>query len=558
MILTLLGGVGVFLVGMTLLTDGLKVAAGGALRGILARFTGNRFAAAGSGALITALVQSSSATTLATIGFVSAGLMTFPQAVGVIFGANVGTTSTGWLVSAVGFKTDVADIAFPFIGVGALLMLLTSGRRAAVGTALAGFGLIFVGIDFLQEGMADLAGDIDPGTFRGDTLAGRMLLVGVGVALTVLMQSSSAAIATTLSALNAGAIDLNEAAALVIGQNLGTTVTAIIAALGASTAARRTAVAHTLFNAVTAVIALAALPLFIRIATGMTEDGDPALALAAFHTVFNLAGVALLLPVLGTFSAFVARIVPERGPLLTANLDPRVAAVPSIGIDAARRTQAAIATVTLDQVHALAAAGPGSNRTADVRAAMDELRAFIARIEPASTGEDHRRYLALLHAADHLHQLVSLAGNPPARQALLALGDDAALLPRTIASVRQWLAAGSNAPPPLREAELAAGMLAAWRTERRRELLEEAARSQPGESVVEHITREVGDWRSRLRRRRAAPAREARTAVDLAGELDAMLWVARVAHHIWRLTWHLSIAGGATPEERPDVSFEPV
>lgn len=557
MILTLLGGVGVFLVGMTLLTDGLKVAAGGALRGILARFTRNRFAAVGSGALITALVQSSSATTLATIGFVSAGLMTFPQAVGVIFGANVGTTSTGWLVSAVGFKTDVAEIAFPVIGVGALLMLLTSGTRAAIGTALAGFGLIFVGIDFLQEGMADVAQDIDPGTFHGETLTGRILLVGIGVVLTVVMQSSSAAIATTLTALDAGAIGLNEAAALVIGQNLGTTVTAIIAALGASTAARRTAVAHTLFNALTAVIALSALPLFVRVATEVVDDGDPALSLAAFHTVFNVVGVALLLPFIGQFSALVARLVPERGPVLTAHLDPRVAEVPTIGIDAARRTASAIAMVTLEQLRTLTMGATGAGRVAEASTAMDELRPFIARIEPAPTGEDHRRYLALLHAVDHLHQLLALAERPPSPTAVGSLGDEAAMLPRTIEEVEGWLTRQVPGEAPLRRAEIVAGMLAEWRTERRRELLELAARPASEESVVEHISREVGDWRTWFRRSARPVEPEPQPTAALVDELDAMFWVARVAHHVWRLAWHLAVTGGAAPGERPEVAFEP-
>jgi phosphate:Na+ symporter len=557
MVLTLLGGVGVFLVGMTLLTDGLKVAAGGALRGILARFTRNRFSAVGSGALVTALVQSSSATTLATIGFVSAGLLTFPQAVGVIFGANVGTTSTGWLVSGVGFKTDVSAIAFPFIGVGALLMLLTSGSRAAVGTALAGFGLIFVGIDFLQEGMADLANDIDPGTFHGETFTGRLLLVGLGLLMTVLMQSSSAAIATTLTALNAGAVDMNEAAALVIGQNLGTTVTAVIAALGASTAARRTALAHTLFNGLTAVIALAALPLFVWAATEVVEDGDPALSLAAFHTVFNLAGVALLLPFIGHFSALVARVVPERGPVLTADLDPRVAEVPSIGIDAARRTAGGIALVTLGQIEAQVRGAGGTNRLAEAAAALNDLRHFIARIEPSSTGQDHRRYLALLHAVDHLHQLIALAERPPPRAMLAEVDREAILLADMLAGIEGWLSAGAGKEPPLAQAETVAEALTTWRIQRRRELLEAAALPKEEESVVEHFTLDLGDWRARLRRRPRRPAPRPRPAPELIEQLDAMVWIARAAHHGWRLAWHLSLAGDGVHDGRPEVAFEP-
>ncbi|MFP5380591.1 MAG: Na/Pi symporter, partial [Vicinamibacteria bacterium] len=179
-----------------------------------------------AGAGITALVQSSSATTLATIGFVSAGLLSLPNAIGVVIGANIGTTATGWLVSLLGLKLSIGKIAMPLIGVGALLRLLARERLAQAGLALAGFGVIFVGIDALQAGMAALAGRVDPAQFPVAGLAGRLLLVLLGVLMTVIMQSSSAAVATTLTALSGGAITLDQAAALVIGQNVGTTVTA--------------------------------------------------------------------------------------------------------------------------------------------------------------------------------------------------------------------------------------------------------------------------------------------------------------------------------------------
>lgn len=172
MLALLLGGIGLFLLGMTLLTDGLKVLAGDALRRVLARFTGGPTRAMLSGAALTALIQSSSATTLATIGFVSAGLLTFQQAVGLVFGANLGTTSTAWLVSLLGLKLSVSAVALPLVGVGALARLLARDRWAAAGTALSGFGLVFVGIDTLQAGMADLAAQIDPEALPGASLGG--------------------------------------------------------------------------------------------------------------------------------------------------------------------------------------------------------------------------------------------------------------------------------------------------------------------------------------------------------------------------------------------------
>jgi len=237
MLSTILGGIGLFLLGMILLTDGLKALAGDSLRRVLARFAGGRLSSLAAGAGVTALVQSSSATTLTTIGFVSAGLLTFEQALGVILGANLGTTSTGWLVSILGLKFSISKVALPLVGIGALTRLLSRERLANLGLALAGFGLIFVGIDTLQLGMEGLSARIDPGSFPDASLQGRLLLVLIGVFMTVVLQSSSAAVATTLMALHAGTIDLTQAAALVVGQNVGTTVTAALGSIGATVAA---------------------------------------------------------------------------------------------------------------------------------------------------------------------------------------------------------------------------------------------------------------------------------------------------------------------------------
>ena len=163
-----------FLLGMLLLTDGLKAAAGEALKGLLVRFTGRPASAFVSGMLVTALIQSSSATTLATIGFVSAGLLTFAQAVGVVIGGSVGTTMTGWLVSLLGLKLSVGKLALPLIGAGALMRLILKGRASATGLAIAGFGLIFVGTDTLQGGMAALSERVSPGGLPTASLMGAL------------------------------------------------------------------------------------------------------------------------------------------------------------------------------------------------------------------------------------------------------------------------------------------------------------------------------------------------------------------------------------------------
>ncbi|MEZ4459798.1 MAG: Na/Pi symporter [bacterium] len=176
----MIGGIGLFLLGMDLMTDGMRMAAGGALVRGMKRLTGNPIKGILSGALVTALVQSSSATTLMTIGMVSAGVLSFHQSVGVIFGANIGTTMTSWLVSLVGLKFKIAVFAYPFVGVGAMMRALGRGRWRHIGAAVAGFGLLFIGIDLLQGGMADLSGSIDTNALNPETFWGRTALVLAG------------------------------------------------------------------------------------------------------------------------------------------------------------------------------------------------------------------------------------------------------------------------------------------------------------------------------------------------------------------------------------------
>ena len=256
MVSQLLGGIGLFLLGVFLLTDGLKAAAGDALRRILVRLTGRPAAAFVSGAGITVLAQSSSATTLATIGFVSAGILTFSQAIGIVMGASLGTTSTSWLVSLVGLKFGIGKLAFPLVGLGALARLVSRGRKAAAALAVAGFGLMFVGIDTLQSGRVHLSTSVSPDNLPHGTVLGRALLVGIGILLTVLTQSSAAAVAMTLTAFHSGMVDLEQGTSLIIGASIGTTSTSAMAAIGATTPVKRTALAHILFS-----LAAGALPI---------------------------------------------------------------------------------------------------------------------------------------------------------------------------------------------------------------------------------------------------------------------------------------------------------
>lgn len=297
-----LGGLGLFLLGMTLMTDGLKLAGGKALQHILGTWTRTRTRALVSGISVTALVQSSSAVTVATIGFANAGLLTLGQAVWVIFGSNVGTTMTGWLVAMLGLDIRIEAFSLPAIGIGALTYLLArKSRMKYLGFALAGFGLLFLGIDVLRNAFLGLSIAMDPGALARPGAGGVLIMMGLGALLTVLMQSSSASMAMALTAAMSGVVTLEAAAAAVIGANLGTTVKAGLVVIGATANARRVAAAHVIFNVITALVALMILPWFLGVIAwlwGNTGEAPaPAMLLALFHTGFNLLGVALMIPV---------------------------------------------------------------------------------------------------------------------------------------------------------------------------------------------------------------------------------------------------------------------
>ena len=308
-----LGGVGLFLLGMWLITEGLKVAAGASLEHLLSRWTRSRLRGLLSGTLLTALVQSSSAVTVAALGFVNSGLLRFERAVWVIFGSNLGTTLTAWVVALVGVKFQIDVLALPLVGVGALLRVFApADRYRNLGMALAGFGVLFMGIDVLSGGFENLGARF-PLPTDGAAL---VWLVLAGIVLTSLMQSSSATVALVLTALAGGMLGFREAAAMVIGANVGTTSTALIATLGATANARRLAVAHVLFNLLTGLMAVVLFGLLLEVvellAGGLRLESDPAAKLALFHTCFNILGVLLMWPIEPAMSRFLLRRFRER------------------------------------------------------------------------------------------------------------------------------------------------------------------------------------------------------------------------------------------------------
>ena len=531
MIASLLGGIGLFLLGMVLLTDGLRAAAGAALRDYLGRFTGGPLRAFLSGAALTALVQSSSATTLATIGFVSAGLLAFTQAVGIILGAAVGTTSTGWLVAFLGLKFSISALALPLVGIGALLRLLTGGRSASLGLALAGFGLIFVGIDTLQAGMLVLAERFDLGGLGHAAFHQRLFLVLLGAAMTVVMQSSSAAVATTLSAVHAGTLALAPAAILVVGASIGTTVTAALASVGAPVPAKRTALAHILFNLFSGAVAFLALPLALPLLEGIAARpaAGPEGAIAIFHTAFTLAGAAVVLPLAARYAALVTHLVPDRTPALTRNLSSSAHAVPAVAVEAARRTARAIAAELLAAMQArLRGAPPGRNGggAGEASAALAETARYLGEVHTTDGGDAYGRHVSVLHAVDHLERLAAaLEQREPARivPADADARQAAAELERRLDAPVEWLRAeeGPEGYDPAADLEAASLAIAGLRRASRPRLME---RTAAGELEPDDALR----------------------------RLDALRWLDRLAYHAWRATHHLAAEpGAAAPGPEP-------
>jgi phosphate:Na+ symporter len=402
--LLLLGGIGLFLFGMQTMTAALRELASRRARLLIARFTRTPFTGFLAGAATTAVIQSSSATVMTTIGFVGAGLMTFPQAIGVIFGANVGTTVTGWMVAVLGLKLDLGTISLPLLFAASLATALAPGRWALVGRALAGFSLVFLGLQLMQRGTPILEPLLSQVALDVPGLGGLLVLVAAGFAVTAVIQSSSAGVAATLVLLDDGLLSLVGAAALVIGMDLGTTLKSLLATLGGSTQMRRTAVAHVGYNVVTALLAV---PLLVTLPVLARTFGDEPTALVAFHTLFNLSGVILLLPFAGRAARLVERLVPAHGGLLPEPLDARLRAEPGAAVDAARVHAMRLASVVAGTLSDRLAGQRAVPAADEVHRALDDFEAFLLDLAlPIDQPALKARYAALLHLVDHLHRAV--------------------------------------------------------------------------------------------------------------------------------------------------------
>ncbi|MBN1499482.1 MAG: Na/Pi cotransporter family protein [Spirochaetes bacterium] len=403
------GGVGLFLLGMTLMTGALKSLAGDALKDILAKFTGGRISAILLGTVVTTMVQSSHVTTIAAIGFVSAGLLSFRNSLGVIFGANLGTTTIGWIVSLLGFKFKIGLISLPLVAAGALLRITGSKKILHLGTVLCGFALIFIGVDFLQTGMGGLASIIHLEGFHGSTFSGRIILVGIGIVMVLIMQSSGATITMTLAALASGTISLEQGAALVIGQNIGTTITAAVAGIGATAQAKRTAVAHIMFNVFTAVIAFIILPVmivFLKYVSQRAGIVSETIILSAFHSAFNILGVLIFTPFLDYFALAIEKMIPQTGPDLTRNLDSSVHTIPSIALESGRRTIYEILKAELFMISRILNGKPAASEVTsdELKEAILKTSSFLTKIRSRNdeSEKEFNYHINLLHAIEHV------------------------------------------------------------------------------------------------------------------------------------------------------------
>ena len=329
---TLFGAMGMFLYGMNLMSSGLQKAAGDRLRGFLSAMTSNPFKRVMTGVGITALIQSSSATTVMVVSFVNAGLLTLVQAIGVIMGANIGTTITAWMVSLLGFKADISILAVPLMLLGFLFSNSKKNQRKNIGELIVGFSLLFLGLSFMKESVPDLKQTPEVLEFvrqwSGHGFGSVLIFLGVGTILTLILQSSSATMAITLIMLSMGWIPFPMACAMVLGENIGTTITANIAASVGNPSARRAALSHTIFNVFGVIWALILFKPFLGLVGKLIEfmgfpnpaaedfivtqpdgaDGTAALyGLSMLHTLFNTINTLILV----WFTNLIAKVVTK-------------------------------------------------------------------------------------------------------------------------------------------------------------------------------------------------------------------------------------------------------
>lgn len=479
-ILGMLGGLAIFLIGMDLMTDALKALAGHRLQRILSRLSGNRFTGAATGMISTAALQSSSITTVLTVGLVSANMLTVTQSAAVIIGANLGTTITAQIIAL-----NISELALGLIAVGALLWLFVNQRTwKTTGQALAALGLVFLGLKVMGDALLPLA-SYQPVI---DVLSGAtnpLIAVAAGAAVTALIQSSSATTGIVIAISAAGLIDLPTGIAIILGANIGTCVTALLAAIGKGRPALRTAMIHVLVNLLGALLWL----VLLRFLVGMVEFINPAdvtspRQLANAHTIFNLANTLIFLALLTPLVVLASRIVPDKEtpdpvPAAGSRLDPSVVQTATLGLSAAAaetRDMGEMAGRMFDAGFSDVLAAPGSRAGSDVD--LDEMKSSIRNHHRQIVG-----YLAeLSHSAMDDNQSRELIS-------IVSIADEIAHLADSLASGfrrinRRRLRSGAQLDPSMR-AQIE------WQQQRvsrdYRQCMEEVFGSVEGPEVAEHV-----------------------------------------------------------------------
>jgi phosphate:Na+ symporter len=354
MVFSIIGGLGLFLLGMKNMSEGMQAVAGDRLRKLIGMVTNNRFVACIVGIVVTIIIQSSSATTVILVSMVNAGIMTLTQAIGVIYGANIGTTITAWILAV-----NITDYGLPILGVSIILSFFSSNVRLRYFTTVGiGVGMIFFGLQLMTSGLAPIkempAFEAWFAKFTADTYMGAIRCCLTGALVTAIVQSSAATVGITMGLAYNGIIGFDSAAALVLGENIGTTITAVLASLPANRNAKRAAFAHSLFNIIGVTWVMAIFPVFIKViewfvgvdmTTSKVIDGRTVYpyvmaGIAATHTTFNVANVIVFMPLPKVLAKFLYIIFPDRGvpeeQRLTA-LNVRFIDTPALGIEQSRK-----------------------------------------------------------------------------------------------------------------------------------------------------------------------------------------------------------------------------
>ena len=373
---TLLGALGLFLYGMNLMSSGLQKASGDKLRNLLSSMTSTPLKGVLTGFGVTSIIQSSSATTVMVVGFVSAGLLTLGQAIGVIMGANIGTTMTAWIISIFGFKADISIIAVPVMAVGFVLTTMKRDKVKSIGEFVMGFALLFLGLSLMKNSIPDLQSTPQVLSFiqgwSGKGFLSIILFLTFGTVLTLILQSSSATVALTLIMLDMGWIHFDMAAAMVLGENIGTTITANIAAMVGNINSKRAALAHTLFNVFGVIWAVAFFHPFVHLVQsavglmGVDERTSLVYGISMFHTMFNLINTCILIWFVKVIEKVVTLIIKdkkseEKEPNRITYLDSGLIDTPELAITEACKETAHFAKVMKNGLEYIRAAVESSS-----------------------------------------------------------------------------------------------------------------------------------------------------------------------------------------------------